>query len=316
MILGLAISFIDACAANDRSRAAEAWKSRLPLEAPRSLAMQTSMGVRFRRMNTALARLLQWSTAHPEAIGWASSVTAHALGALAFWGSLVPAAPDVLPRLPGQITRVQLVATMVEPVRRTEGQVAPFQTRVVITPDWAEIDRRRFTQTSTHITRPTADELAFVDRIMAPSPPTTMRAERPRSEPEMSEFSQLQVAGPRRRLKPVEIPEVRAEMPSSTAERPLVGTSGESLPQLRDNRPPLYPAQAVVDRLEGTVILRIHITAEGDVADVTVYRSSDRAILDAEAVRAVRQWRFDPARRGGRPVPATVRLPVRFSLDD
>ena len=77
----------------------------------------------------------------------------------------------------------------------------------------------------------------------------------------------------------------------------------------------MYPAQAVADRLQGTVLLRFRITPEGRVAQLELLSSSGHPILDAAAVRAVRAWRFIPARRAGLPVATTVRLPVRFELD-
>ena len=84
---------------------------------------------------------------------------------------------------------------------------------------------------------------------------------------------------------------------------------------MSDPEEPTYPVRAVVERLEGTVVLRVHVTSEGRVSAVEVFSSSGHAVLDAAAVRAVRNWQFTPAHRAGHPVSATVRLPVRFVLD-
>jgi len=51
------------------------------------------------------------------------------------------------------------------------------------------------------------------------------------------------------------------------------------------------------------------------VGNLEIAASSGHPILDAAAVQAVHSWHFAPARRFGRPIPYTVRLPVRFALD-
>ncbi len=91
--------------------------------------------------------------------------------------------------------------------------------------------------------------------------------------------------------------------------------AADTLPKMLDNLPPIYPHQAYVERREGTVILRVLITAQGTVGNLEIATSSGHPILDAAAVRAIRSWRFEPARRFGRPIPYTVDWPVRFALN-
>ena len=62
-------------------------------------------------------------------------------------------------------------------------------------------------------------------------------------------------------------------------------------------------------------MLRLHIAANGSVTNVEVVSSSGHHILDVEAIRSVRNWRFVAGNRDGRAVAATVRLPVQFVLD-
>lgn len=94
----------------------------------------------------------------------------------------------------------------------------------------------------------------------------------------------------------------------------LVGWDDQQPPDLSSNRPPAYPAEAVRRRLEGTVLLRLWISAAGEVERVEVVRSSGHGILDRSAVEAVSSWRGQPARRGGRSVEAVEVLPIRFRL--
>jgi protein TonB len=65
---------------------------------------------------------------------------------------------------------------------------------------------------------------------------------------------------------------------------------------------------------EGVVVLRVRVLADGSVGSVRIEKSSGVRLLDAEAIRAMKEARFRPARRGGEPVVAWVTQPVRFAL--
>jgi protein TonB len=82
------------------------------------------------------------------------------------------------------------------------------------------------------------------------------------------------------------------------------------------NRKPDYPAEARRRRLQGQVVLRVDVSAHGTAEHVRVLTSSGHPILDDAAAAAVRAWRFEPARRGGMPVPEPVDVPVRFRIED
>jgi periplasmic protein TonB len=65
--------------------------------------------------------------------------------------------------------------------------------------------------------------------------------------------------------------------------------------------------------LQGEVVLEIVVRRDGSVGDVTVLRGLG-AGLDQRAATAVRQWRFDPARRKGVAVDVVVEVAVEFTL--
>ncbi len=95
-------------------------------------------------------------------------------------------------------------------------------------------------------------------------------------------------------------------------------TSGGERPQrLLSGAQPEYPATARRDRIEGFVTLRYRIRADGSVDDVEVIEAQPAGVFDSVALAAVRSWRYEPARRGGRPVdvPSVVST-LRFKLDD
>ena len=61
-------------------------------------------------------------------------------------------------------------------------------------------------------------------------------------------------------------------------------------------------------------MLKVHVLNDGRVGDVLVEQSAGHPDLDQAATAAVRQWRFDPARRGDDAVAMWVLLPVEFRL--
>jgi TonB family protein len=82
-------------------------------------------------------------------------------------------------------------------------------------------------------------------------------------------------------------------------------------PHLRAAPPPLYPPGREDEGLHPTVILRITVTAEGEVTDVVVEHSAGLD-FDAEAVRAVEGWTFEPATRGDMAISSRIRVAVHF----
>lgn len=81
------------------------------------------------------------------------------------------------------------------------------------------------------------------------------------------------------------------------------------------NPPPTYPASARRKGEEGTVTLRVLVSAEGRPERIELERSSGSSALDLVALQSVRQWRFAPARRGGTPHEAWVLVPIVFRLE-
>ena len=78
---------------------------------------------------------------------------------------------------------------------------------------------------------------------------------------------------------------------------------------------PAYTAEAMHARIQGTVAIDCVVRADGTVSDLRVVRSLDAVFgLDAEAVKAARQWLFIPGRLRGQPVPVLVRLELSFSV--
>lgn len=78
-----------------------------------------------------------------------------------------------------------------------------------------------------------------------------------------------------------------------------------------------YPAAARMRGLQGRVLLRVDVSANGAPVNVAVVASSGHVILDRAATTMVREhWRFRPALRDGVPVDGQVEQPVVFRLED
>jgi protein TonB len=87
-----------------------------------------------------------------------------------------------------------------------------------------------------------------------------------------------------------------------------VGSAGNPLPR--------YPLAARRRGLEGRVVLRVFVAADGRARSVNVKTASPHPILDEAAVETLRRWRFEPAYRAGVPVSAWIDVPITFQLRD
>ncbi len=104
-----------------------------------------------------------------------------------------------------------------------------------------------------------------------------------------------------------------AEGVSGEAKEPLKAAGTDEPPTLIKKVSPVYPEEARKQGIEGTVILEATVDVKGAVQNVKILRSV--AALDQAAVDAVKQWVYEPKVIGGKPVPVTFTVTVRFALD-
>jgi TonB family protein len=75
-----------------------------------------------------------------------------------------------------------------------------------------------------------------------------------------------------------------------------------------------YPDAAKKNGIQGRVIVRFCVTAEGGVSQISILKGVDPQ-LDMEAIRVVRGLpSFEPGRQEGKPVPVWYMVPITFSL--
>ncbi len=78
---------------------------------------------------------------------------------------------------------------------------------------------------------------------------------------------------------------------------------------------PRYTDEARGAGLEGTVVLYVELYPDGRAHDVKVLKGLGTG-LDERAVDAVKQWRFSPGIKDGKPIVAPATVEVNFRLDD
>jgi protein TonB len=83
----------------------------------------------------------------------------------------------------------------------------------------------------------------------------------------------------------------------------------------KNNPAPDYPAQAVRQGWQGTVLLRVRVLASGTVEAVEVIKSSGKKLLDDAAIDTVQRWVFAPSTRGSAAIDGFATVPIEFKLD-
>lgn len=77
---------------------------------------------------------------------------------------------------------------------------------------------------------------------------------------------------------------------------------------------PEYPRLAQAAGLTGDVVVSALVDRCGRVRDVVVSKGSEHSGFNEPALRAVKQWRFEPAKFGGAPVAVWSEVTVEFRL--
>ena len=88
---------------------------------------------------------------------------------------------------------------------------------------------------------------------------------------------------------------------------------GITAPILVNEVLPEYSEEGRKARFQGTVVLNTIIREDGSVQVMRIVRGIGFG-LDQNAINAVLQWKFKPARRNGKPVAAFMNVEVSFNL--
>jgi len=97
---------------------------------------------------------------------------------------------------------------------------------------------------------------------------------------------------------------VRNPSPSPCAPIPSVLSAAPS---------PTYSEQARKAKIEGSCIVGLVVDEKGNPTNLHVIKGLGMG-LDEKAIEAVKNWKFEPALKDGKPVPAKIAVEVDFHL--
>jgi protein TonB len=150
------------------------------------------------------------------------------------------------------------------------------------------------------------------DPFAAASPSLQRIAPRPATEPAAAAPATEQVTA----AQATAAPAASDPTPTPTPAPAAAPQAWVEAVECADNEPPRYPESERLAGHEGTVVVTATIDALGAVLDVALRQPTRHAALNREALRAVRAWRFAPARLHGAAVPTTRSVAVEFRLVD
>lgn len=107
--------------------------------------------------------------------------------------------------------------------------------------------------------------------------------------------------------------------PESNSVAVAGGPRPDDLPVMLNPQPPFqYPPVLYAGKVQGNVMLRLHIDDDGNVKpeSTVVVETSGYPALDSAAVRGSESLRFVPAKIGGEPRAVSVLFPVLFRHPD
>lgn len=105
--------------------------------------------------------------------------------------------------------------------------------------------------------------------------------------------------------------EQREQTPPGAPDKDGVYRIGEGIAPPRRFGNAAYPPDALAAGIDGVVIAEITVNESGLVSDARVLRSIPS--LDDAALKAVREWRYDPTVVDGKAVPVKMTVTVNFS---
>lgn len=89
----------------------------------------------------------------------------------------------------------------------------------------------------------------------------------------------------------------------------------DNLPQAISRREPVYPYRARQQQINGVVILKFLVSAQGQVQQVSVVQAKPPGIFEDAAIQAVSSWQFKPGILDQVPVSTWMTVPIRFNIN-
>ena len=97
---------------------------------------------------------------------------------------------------------------------------------------------------------------------------------------------------------------------------PSIFTIGnlDSTPRAKVQMPPDYPYSMKQTGTSGSVLVEFDVDKAGRVTRAEAIKYTDREFVEP-ALKAVRNWRFEPGRKDGKAVPFRMNIPIEFGME-
>jgi periplasmic protein TonB len=141
-------------------------------------------------------------------------------------------------------------------------------------------------------------------------PPPPQPKLEPKPEPEPPPKPEMTMPTPKPEPPPPVAPPVAIPQPKPPTEYVSV-----TQPNYAKRAEPIYPEQARRWRQQGIVVLALYINEFGTLDKVEIVKSSGFQLLDAAAVKAMKQSQFAPAMDGATPIRSRAEATVTFKLE-
>ncbi|MEE8119256.1 MAG: energy transducer TonB [Gammaproteobacteria bacterium] len=174
--------------------------------------------------------------------------------------------------------------------------------------------------------RPEATDTSFVDfiRVRRDEQTRTKQREVPKKPqpPKKPPPPQLEVAQQEQRPQTpqLDINMPRLDIPFGAGSGPFLGGFSAAMSGDGDVIPivqiePQWPRDALIEGIEGIVVIEFTINEDGTVSDPRVVSADPPRIFNRNALRALLRWKFKPRIIDGQPVKRRATIPLEFKFD-
>lgn len=175
-------------------------------------------------------------------------------------------------------------------------------------------------------------QLTTVDVVEQPPPPPVIEEKKPEPPPEEVPPPELSQTAPPLDLSQLEVAlnpgfgegvagDFVVKLPLGENMGTAKGTSEDifamadldQTPRVIFQPAPQYPPELKKKKIQGTVYVLFIVDQDGRVQDPKIQKS-DHPGFDVPSMNAVKRWRFEPGKVGGRAVQFRMRVPLTFVL--
>ena len=159
--------------------------------------------------------------------------------------------------------------------------------------------------------RPRPDESLILTKLSAPAIKTTPENNFSLESRLESSLSTLAVTMEKGNFELKFCPAFQADLSSLTFEIREVDTPPIPLFKIK----PHYPLIAKHQKKEGALLMQFTVNPKGETQDILIIEADPPGIFNDSALEAIKQWRFNPGYKNGKPVCVRVSLPLKYHLE-